>query len=77
MWYMRVEATRHLEDWDPIADDRQHVLIPLLHDTQPHTHACESHASGEGTATYQAEPPNGNARPEGLEPNDRIVGLQA
>jgi hypothetical protein len=43
------EAARHLHDWDPIADHREHRLIPLFHHTQLHQHARECVAD-------QAEP---------------------
>ena len=44
-----VEPTRDLHDRDPIADHREHRLIPLFHDTQLHQHARECVAD-------QAEP---------------------
>jgi hypothetical protein len=44
-----VDAARHLNDWDAVADHREHCLIPLFHDTQLHQHARECVAD-------QAEP---------------------
>ncbi len=44
-----VEAPRHLHHRDPVADHREHRLIPLLHDTQLHQHVRECVAD-------QAEP---------------------
>jgi hypothetical protein len=43
------EAPCNLHDRDPVADHREHRLIPLLHDTQLHQHARECVAD-------QAEP---------------------
>src|SRR4051794_18399465 len=44
-----VEAVRHLDDRHSIADDREHCLVPLFHDTQLHQHEREC-------VTDQAEP---------------------
>ena len=44
-----VEPVGHLDDRNAIADDREHCLVPLLHDTQLHQHVRECVAD-------QAEP---------------------
>ena len=51
-----VEPTRNLNNRNTITNDRQHGLIPLLHDTHLHKHAQECHGSGEATVTHQVKP---------------------
>ena len=78
------EAPRDLHHRDPVADHREHRLIPLLYDTEPHKHAREcvadqaepgspirravSPVSRSRCVTYQAEPITLLARREGVEP---------
>ena len=85
-----VEASRHLNDRNAIADHREHCLIPLLHDTQLHQHVgsvsrirrSQRHPSGEAVSplsrsrdvTHQAEPHSFPVGPRGFEP--RTCGLR-
>jgi hypothetical protein len=58
------EASCDLHDRDPVADHREHCLIPVLHDTQLHQHARECVADQaepaspirRGHVTHQPEP---------------------
>lgn len=47
--------TSDLNNRNTITDDRQHGLIPLLHNTQLHKHAQQCHGSGETKVAHQAK----------------------